>query len=32
MAKHEAEGRHHFDVVEELADPKSPLTGALLDG
>ena len=32
MAKHEAEGRHHFDVVEELADPKSPLTSALLDG
>jgi arylformamidase len=32
MAKHEAEGRHHFDVVEELADPKSPLVGALLDG
>jgi acetyl esterase/lipase len=32
MAKHEAEGRHHFDVVEELADPAAPLTGALLDG
>jgi arylformamidase len=32
MAKHEAEGRHHFDVVEELADPRSPLIGALLDG
>lgn len=32
MAKHEAGGRHHFDVVEELADPASPLTGALLDG
>jgi arylformamidase len=32
MAKHEVEGRHHFDVVEELADPGSPLTGALLDG
>jgi arylformamidase len=31
MAKHEAEGRHHFDVVEELGDPGSPLTGALLD-
>jgi acetyl esterase/lipase len=31
MAKHEAEDRHHFDVVEELADPRSPLTGALLD-
>ena len=32
MAEHEAKGRHHFDVVEELADPKSPLVGALLDG
>ena len=32
MAKHEAEGRHHFDVVEELADPRSPLVAALLDG
>lgn len=32
MAKHEAAGRHHFDVVEELADPGSPLLGALLDG
>ncbi len=32
MAKHEAERRHHFDVVEELADPQSPLVGALLDG
>jgi acetyl esterase/lipase len=25
-------GRHHFDVVEGLADPGSALTGALLDG
>ncbi|HKP23071.1 MAG TPA: alpha/beta hydrolase [Dongiaceae bacterium] len=32
MAKHEAEGRHHFDVVEELADPRSPLVSTLLDG
>jgi arylformamidase len=32
MAKHEAKGRHHFDVVEELADPTSPLIAALLDG
>jgi hypothetical protein len=32
MAKHQAEGRHHFDVVEELTDPGSPLVGALLDG
>ena len=32
MAKHEAKGRHHFDVVEELADSKSPLIAALLDG
>lgn len=32
MVRHEAEGRHHFDVVEELVDPQSPLTGALLDG
>lgn len=31
MAKHEAEGRHHFDVVEELADPTSPLIAVLLD-
>ena len=32
MAKHEAEGRHHFDVIEELADPKSQLVSAVLDG
>ncbi len=32
MAKHEAEGRHHFDVIEELADPASLLMSALLDG
>lgn len=32
MAKHEAEGRHHFDVIEELADATSPLVSALLDG
>jgi arylformamidase len=31
MAKHEAEGRHHFDVVEELANPGAPLVSALLD-
>jgi arylformamidase len=31
ITKVEAEGRHHFDVVEELADPRSPLVGALLD-
>jgi arylformamidase len=31
MARHEAEGRHHFDVIEELADPASPLVSALLD-
>jgi hypothetical protein len=24
-------GRHHFDVVEGLADPESALTGALVD-
>ena len=27
-----APGRHHFDVVEELEQPDSPLTRALLDG
>jgi hypothetical protein len=32
ITKHEAEGRHHFDVIEELADPQSPLIAALLDG
>lgn len=32
MARHEAEGRHHFDVVGELADAGSSLVGALLDG
>ena len=32
MAKHEAEGRHHFDVIEELADPEARLVRALLDG
>ncbi|MCP1168262.1 alpha/beta hydrolase, partial [Limimaricola sp. ASW11-118] len=26
----QAPGRHHFDVIEELAEPDSPLTGALL--
>ena len=26
----EAAGRHHFDVIAELAEPDSPLTGALL--
>ena len=32
MVEHAAEERHHFDVVEELSDPDSPLMGALLDG
>ena len=32
MARHEADKRHHFDVVEELADPPSQLISALLDG
>jgi acetyl esterase/lipase len=27
-----APGRHHFNVIDPLADPASPLTGALLDG
>lgn len=27
----EAEGRHHFDIVEGLADPDNPLTQAWLD-
>lgn len=26
-----AEGRHHFDVIDDLADPKSDLVAALLD-
>lgn len=26
------EGRHHFDVIEALADPESPLTGAVIGG
>lgn len=25
-------GRHHFDVIDPLADPDSPLSGACLDG
>ncbi|WP_132541162.1 alpha/beta hydrolase [Rhodovulum euryhalinum] len=29
---HVAEGRHHFDVIEGLADPDSPLTGAVIGG
>jgi arylformamidase len=32
MSEHQADGRHHFDVIEEFADPGSPLVGALLDG
>lgn len=32
MAERCADGRHHFDVIEELADPQSPLAAALLDG
>lgn len=31
MAEHLAEGRHHFDVIEELAVPGAPLLSALLD-
>ncbi len=31
MREHLADRRHHFDVIEELADPASPLVGALLD-
>lgn len=31
MAERRAEGRHHFDVIEDLANPGSPLIGALLD-
>jgi arylformamidase len=31
MSEHRAPGRHHFDVIEELADPGSPLIGTLLD-
>ncbi|MGQ0563771.1 MAG: alpha/beta hydrolase [Gemmobacter sp.] len=27
-----AAGRHHFDVIDELADPGSPLVSACLDG
>lgn len=27
-----APGRHHFDVIDELADPESALLGACLDG
>ncbi len=32
MAEHVADGRHHFDVIEDLANPESRLVGALLDG
>lgn len=28
---HAAEGQHHFDVIDGLADPQSPLCAALLD-
>jgi acetyl esterase/lipase len=31
MAEHQAKGRHHFDVIEELTDSGSPLTSTLLD-
>ena len=31
MSERQAESRHHFDVIEDLADPGSPLVGALLD-
>jgi arylformamidase len=31
MAEHCADGRHHFDIIEDLADPRSALVGALLD-
>lgn len=31
MRERQAEGRHHFDVIEELADPGSALVGTLLD-
>lgn len=30
MRRVHAEGRHHFDVIEELADPASPLTEAFV--
>jgi arylformamidase len=31
MAEHVADGRHHFDVIEDLANPRSDLIRALLD-
>jgi arylformamidase len=31
MAEHVARGRHHFDVIEDLAAPDSPLIATLLD-
>ena len=31
MAEHQAKGRHHFDVIEELTDSGSRLSGTLLD-
>jgi arylformamidase len=31
MVEHQAKGRHHFDVIEELTNSDSPLTSALLD-
>ncbi|WP_119302790.1 alpha/beta hydrolase [Dongia deserti] len=31
MTEHQAEGRHHFDVIEDLADPGSALVATLLD-
>ena len=31
MAERVVEGRHHFDVIEDLADPGSALLATLLD-
>ena len=31
MSERQAQGRHHFDVIEELTDSGSPLTSTLLD-
>lgn len=31
MAERQADGRHHFDVIEDLADPGSALVATLLD-
>ncbi len=32
LSEHRADGRHHFDVIEDLADSASPLVDTLLDG